>query len=151
MQCYLIFGFLKCAIPEDRMNVSLKVCIVKGIHTFKKDYKSQISKCSQWGAEVQTYPALRKKMTQFMHRTQAATTPYANNTYQPKLQKNPRKRNLVQRTSKPNKSNLVRLRKVNYRKFLSWRKENSPCPPSVIQGISHTGNQNQERISPKKL
>ena len=26
MQCDLIFGFLKCALPEDTIDVDLKVC-----------------------------------------------------------------------------------------------------------------------------
>ena len=36
----LVYGFLKCALPEDTIDVDLKVYTLKGIHTFKKDYKS---------------------------------------------------------------------------------------------------------------
>ena len=91
MQCDLVLRFLRCALPEDTINVDIKVCTLKVIHTFKKNYKSQTSKCSPWGAEVQSYPALRKRMKEFMHRRQATTNPYANKSYQPKLQKTPRK------------------------------------------------------------
>ena len=46
MQCDLVYRFLKYALPEDAIDVDLKVCTLKGIHTFKKDYKSQSSNCS---------------------------------------------------------------------------------------------------------
>ena len=79
-----MYGFLKCALPEDMIDVDHKFHILKGIQTFKKDYKFQTSKCSQWGAEVQPYPKLRKKMVDFMCRRQITTNPYANKTYQSK-------------------------------------------------------------------
>ena len=118
MQCNFKFRFLKCALPEDMINVNLKVHTLKGIHTFKKDYKSQSSRCSPWGAEAQPYSALRKKITEIMHRRQVTTTHYANKTYQSKPQKSARGRSLVQLTSKPDRSKLVRHRKVNVQKFL---------------------------------
>ena len=31
---------LKCALPEDTIDVDLKVYTLKGIHMFRKDYKS---------------------------------------------------------------------------------------------------------------
>ena len=84
MQCDLMYGFLKYVLPDDMINVDLKNCMLKGIHIFKKDYKSHTSKCSQWGAEVQPYPTLRKKMVEFMDRREKTTTDYANKTYHPK-------------------------------------------------------------------
>ena len=39
MQCDLMYGFLKCALQEDTIDVDLKVHTLKGIHTFRKDYK----------------------------------------------------------------------------------------------------------------
>ena len=136
MQCDLIFRFLKYVLPEDTIIVGLKVCTLKCIHIFRKDYMSQTSKCSPWGAEVHPYPALRNKMTEFMHRREASTIPYTNKTYQSKLLKTPRKRNLIQLTSKPNRNKLVRPRKVNVQKipFIEKRK----FPTSTI---SNTGNQ----------
>ena len=35
--------FLKCALPEDTIDVDLKVHTLKGIHMFRKDYKSQMT------------------------------------------------------------------------------------------------------------
>ena len=82
MQCDLVFGFSKCTLLEDMIDVDLKVCMLKGIHTFKKDNKSQTSRCP-WGAEVQPFFTLRKKIIEFMHKRQTTTIPYTNKTYQP--------------------------------------------------------------------
>ena len=66
MQCGLVYGFFKCALPEDTIDVPLKVHTLKGIHTFRKDYKLQTAKCSPWGTEVQPYQSLKKKIVEFM-------------------------------------------------------------------------------------
>ena len=87
MQCDLVYRFLKCALPEDTTDMDLKVHTLKGIHTFKKDYKSQTSKCRLWGVEVQPYPSLKKKVVKFLCQRQAITTPYANRPTIPDLRK----------------------------------------------------------------
>ena len=48
--------------PKDTIDVDLKISMLKGIHTFKKDYKSLTSPCSLWAVEVQPYPNMQKKM-----------------------------------------------------------------------------------------
>ena len=64
------------------MDEDLKVCTLKGIHTFRIEYKSQMTKCSPWGTKVQPYPSLKEKMVEFMWHQQTITTPFANRPYQ---------------------------------------------------------------------
>ena len=61
IQCDHVYGCLICDLPEDTVYVDLKVCTLKAIHTFRKDYKLQTTKCSPWETEVQLYPSLKKK------------------------------------------------------------------------------------------
>ena len=75
--CDLLYRYLKCGLPDDTIDMDLKVCTLKGIHTFKKDYKSQTFRCSPWRVEVQPYPNLQRKIGEFIKRRQAITTPYA--------------------------------------------------------------------------
>ena len=100
VQCDLIYGCLKCGLPEDTINVDLKVDTLKGIRTFKKEYKSQTSKFSPWGADMQHYPSLQKKMGQFMKRRKTIATPYTNIPSKAKPQKSPRK-NLIHANPSP--------------------------------------------------
>ena len=45
-QCDLIFGILRCTLPEDTIDVDQKVCTLYGIHTYKKDRSTHVIKCS---------------------------------------------------------------------------------------------------------
>ena len=45
-QCDVVFECLKYALREGTIDVDLKVCTLKGIHTFQKDYTMQMIKCS---------------------------------------------------------------------------------------------------------
>ena len=85
MQCDLIFGILKCTLPEDTIDVDLNVCTLRGIHTFGKD-RTQIIKCRPWGTMVKPYPSLKKKIAEFMKGGQTITTPFANRSFQPRHQ-----------------------------------------------------------------
>ena len=111
-QCDLVFGFLKCAFTEDRIDVDLKVCTLEGIHTFRNDYKSQMTKCSSWGTQVQPYPSLKKEMTKFMRHKQNITTEFANTPSQPKPKAVVKKYSLVPLT-RPNRAKLSQPRRVN--------------------------------------
>ena len=46
MQHDLVFGILKCTLPEDTIDVDLKVHTLWGIHTYGKDKSTQIIKCN---------------------------------------------------------------------------------------------------------
>ena len=134
MQYNLVYRFLKCALPKDMIDVDLKVCTLKGIHMFKKDYKSQTSKCSPWRAQVKPYPSIKKKMVEFRCQRQAITL-YTNMHYHPRPKKTSKKRNLVSLT-KPDRSKLSKRRMINVYKCpastnqLNWK---STTSKSLIQ------------------
>ena len=117
MQCDLVFRFLKCVLPEDTIDVDLKVCTLKGIHTFRKDYKSQMTKCSPWRTKVQPYTSLKKKMVEFMQHQQTITAPFANRPYQAKPKITVKKLNFVPHT-RPNRSKLSNQEESMWGNFL---------------------------------
>ena len=108
--------------------MDLKAHMLKGIHTFKKDYKSQTSGCSPWGIEVQTYPKLQKKMGEFVRRRETTATPHANMPSRSKAQKRHR-RNLVPLTATPDRRRLVKPRKINIPRIqLICKRGSTPSP-----------------------
>ena len=111
MQGDLIFGILKCNLPEDTIDGDLKVCTLRGIHTFIKDRITQIIKCSPWGTNVQPCPSLKRKMMQFMRCRRTITTLFANRYFHPKP-KVVAKCNLVSST-RLNRAKLSQLSKIN--------------------------------------
>ena len=94
MQYDLVFGILKCTLPEDTIHVDLKACTPRGIYTFRKDRRTQIMKWSPWGTEIQPYPSL-KKMVEFMRHRQTIATPLAIRSFQPRPKVVAKKCNLV--------------------------------------------------------
>ena len=61
MQCDLIYGFLKCDLQEDIIDVDLTVQALKWIHTFEKDCKSQTSRFSLWQQKCNPIPPYDKR------------------------------------------------------------------------------------------
>ena len=61
VKCNLMYGYLKCGLPEDTIKMDLRICTLKGIHTFKKDYKSQSSKCTPWETKMLLIPAYERR------------------------------------------------------------------------------------------
>ena len=113
-QCNLIFGILRCTLPQDTIDVDLKVCSLQGIHTYKKDRSIQVIKCSPCGANVQLFQILQKKMAEFMKHRQIITTPFANRSFQPTPRVATRECNLIPLT-RPKRGKLYQPRKINVR------------------------------------
>ena len=66
VSCNLDYGLLKCHLPSDTVDVDLKVRTMKGVHVYRKDYKSQVNKCIPWGVEVRPYPEIKIKMADYL-------------------------------------------------------------------------------------
>ena len=62
----LIFGILTCNLPKDTIDMNLKVCPLWGIHTYKKDRRTQVIKCSPWGTEVKPFLSIQRKMAEYL-------------------------------------------------------------------------------------
>ena len=122
MQCDLFFGFLKCALTEDTIDVDLKVHTLIGKHTIRKDYKSQMTKCIPWGNEVQLYPSSKKKMIESMRHQQIIPTPFAC-PVQPKPKAAVKKWNLVPLT-RPTRAKLSQPRRINVGKLPEATQQN---------------------------
>ena len=72
---------LSCTLPEDTINVDIKGHTLKGIHTFRKDGTTQISRFSPWGMEVKPFPSLWKKMKNYIEECQAIVNPFTHRSY----------------------------------------------------------------------
>ena len=79
--CNFLFEFFLCTLPEDMINVDITVSTLKGIHTFRKDRNTQISRCSPWGMEVKPFPSLQKKMKDYIKECQTIANPCVNRLY----------------------------------------------------------------------
>ena len=63
--CDFVFGFLRCTLPMDTIDVELTVRTVQGIHTFRKDHTSESATCSPWSRWMKPFSSLQKKIEAF--------------------------------------------------------------------------------------
>ena len=62
--CNLILGILSCTLPEDTIDMDLKVHTFWEIDTYRKHLSTQVIKCSTSGMEVKSFPSLQRKMVE---------------------------------------------------------------------------------------
>ena len=111
--CIFLFGFFSCNLPEDTIDMDLKVHTLWGIHTYKRDRNIQVIKCRPWGSEVKPFPSLQRKIMGDLRQRQTITTPFANRSYQPRPKATPVRRHNLVTLSRPHKYKLSNPRKIN--------------------------------------
>ena len=87
--CDFIFGFLKCTLPQDIIDVELTVRKVKEIHTFRKDHTTE---SATWSREMKPFPCLRKKVEAFGEEKKDENSPFHPNPIKFTMKDAPTKR-----------------------------------------------------------
>ena len=83
--CNFPFGYFLCTLPQDTINADITVCTLKGIHTFRKDRNTHMSRCSPWGMEVKPFPSLWNKMKDCIEECQAIANTFTRRLYASRL------------------------------------------------------------------
>ena len=98
---------------------------LQGIHTFKRDRNTEVTRCSPWGTEVKPFPSLHRKMKS----TSGKSKPLLPNTNlhlhpkEPKPPPSPGADPKVSPMRRPSKEKLPKPRKVNIGFHHSFRQE----------------------------
>ena len=72
--CDFASGYLQCDLPENTVDIDLKIHTIRGIHTYKEDCHSCANRFRPWGIYVMPFEPLKEKMAKFMRQREAATT-----------------------------------------------------------------------------
>ena len=62
--CDFIQHNLTCTLPENTMDVLLKVCTKSGEHTFQEDVYTRTLKYRRWNNELRPFRSLKKRVPQ---------------------------------------------------------------------------------------
>ena len=76
-QCNFLYGFFKCQLPEDTIDVEITVRTLTGIHTFRKDCTIQSSICSLWCSQIRLFPSLLRKMEAYIEERRNTANPFS--------------------------------------------------------------------------
>ena len=59
-------GYFRCLLPEETVDVEVKVRTMRGIHTFRRDHTTQVISCKPWSPQLHPYTSLIKKMQTYL-------------------------------------------------------------------------------------
>ena len=66
--CDFIWHNLQCVLPENTMDVLLKVHTRSGEHTFREDIYTRTLKYRKWNNELRLFCSLKKRVAQMFHK-----------------------------------------------------------------------------------
>ena len=64
VMCDFIQHNLQCVLPENTMDILLKVCTRSGEHTFREDVYTRTLKYRKWNNELRPFHSLKKRVVQ---------------------------------------------------------------------------------------
>ena len=44
-ECNFMHGYFRCLLPEETLDMEVKVKMMRGIHTFRRDHTTQVMSC----------------------------------------------------------------------------------------------------------
>ena len=65
-ECNFLHGYFRCQLPEETVDVEVKVKTMQGIHTFRRDRTSQVIRCNPWSTRLCPYHSLIQKMKTYL-------------------------------------------------------------------------------------
>ena len=80
-----VFGFLRCGLPEDIIDIDFKIHTIQGFHTYKGECDSCTNKLRPLGIHVMPFEPLKERIYKFRRQKQATATatPSCNYSQQP--------------------------------------------------------------------
>ena len=65
-ECNFLHGFFRCKLPLEVVDVEVKITSMEGTHIFRRDWTTQLIKCTPWSTQFYHHPTIIKKMKTFM-------------------------------------------------------------------------------------
>ena len=65
-ECNVLHRYLRCPLPIETVHVEVKVKMMRGIHTFRRDQTTQVISCNPWNTRLHPYPSLIRKMKMYL-------------------------------------------------------------------------------------
>ena len=65
-QCNFAHGYFRCILPEETIDIEVRVKTVKGIHTLRRDCTTQVTSCKPWSPKLHPYSSLVRKVKTYL-------------------------------------------------------------------------------------
>ena len=61
-ECNFLHGFFRCKLRVEVVDIEVKITSMQGMHIFRRDWTTQLIKCTPWSTNLHPYPTIIKKM-----------------------------------------------------------------------------------------
>ena len=65
-ECNFLYGFFRCKLSVEVVDMEVKVTSMHGMHIFRRDRTTQLIKCTPWTMKLCPHPTIVKKMKTFL-------------------------------------------------------------------------------------
>ena len=65
-ECNFLHGFFRCKLPVEVVDVEGKITSMQGTHIFRRDWTTQLIKCTPWSTRLCPQPTIIKQMKTFL-------------------------------------------------------------------------------------
>ena len=65
-QCNFLHGYFRCKLLVEEVDVEVKITSMRGKHIFRRDWTTQLIKCTPLNTRLCSHPAIIKKMKTFL-------------------------------------------------------------------------------------
>ena len=140
-QCNFVHRYFRCLLPEETIDMKVKVKTMKGIHTFRRDHTIQIIYCKLWSPRLCPYPSLVRRIQTYLElKGQDASQPHPSTkqAVQPTLLWKTRvpKKAVDQRQKK--KRSKMPIRKQIKVRLIEKPPSNTTKPGATVTNVSAT-------------
>ena len=64
-ECNFLHGLFRCKLPVEVVDVEVKITSIQQSHIFRRDWTTQLIKCTSWSTRLHLHPTIIKKMKTF--------------------------------------------------------------------------------------
>ena len=65
-ECNFLHSFFRCKLQVEVVDVEVKITSMQGTHIFRRDWTTQLIKCTPWNTRLCPHPTIIKKMKTFL-------------------------------------------------------------------------------------
>ena len=80
-ECNFVHGYFRCLLPEETMDMEVKVKMMRGINMFRRDHTTQVISCKPWSPRLHPYPSLIRTMQTYLELEGKDGNQLCTNTY----------------------------------------------------------------------
>ena len=62
-ECNFLYGFFRCRLPVEVVDIEVKIPSMQGMHIFRRDRMTQLIKCTPWSMRLCPHPTIIKMRT----------------------------------------------------------------------------------------